>query len=339
MISVPVPGAVFSEIFIGTAVFALSFIALFLLIAFLTRSAKVIAMKGRLKTIGDMADEVHLPAVLLAAIVSVYAGMYAADPALVEHPAMKIWVAAAILVGVSIVAKLAFVFLDNYSSKSQYGGMARSLPVIKMALNFALALIALLLFVELFEPELGWIVTLFGALFMLFLFALFYAPLRNIVSGMQLAGRKLRPGDYIEIVGIGKGHLAEIGARTTKLACDDGGVLLVPNSLAAAHAIRNRSLAGNGSLQDLEVVCACKDAAKAEAALVSACAAAAKKSEGMLPEYRPTVRLTKIEAGAHRFRVLFMAAPNSDVPALKAAMAREIARALSKANILLASAC
>ncbi len=331
-------GVFFSEIFVGTAVFAVSFIALFLLIGFLTRAAKALSMRKELKSIGEVADDINLPVIVLAALLSAYAALAAAAPEVINSPAMRIWVAGVIIVGVTIVAKALFVFLDDYAESRQQHGMRRSLPVIKMALNFVLGLVAFLLFIELFEPGIGWIVALFGAILMLCLFALFYAPMKNLVSGMQLAGKGLKPGDYVEFSGIGKGTVCEIGGRTTKLLCEDGALLLVPNALAASLPIKSYSCDGIGNLCVLAFSCETQDVEKARRAIETASHRIADGSEGINDEYRPAVRLIGIEAMQCRFSVRFMANQNADVAAAKAAMIRGISRMLKKEGIALNSA-
>jgi small-conductance mechanosensitive channel len=117
--------------------------------------------------------------------------------------------------------------------------------------------------------------------------------LSNLFAGMHvLAGREVRPGDYIRLSEGIEGHVVDIGWRTTRLRTQSNNIVIVPNRTVAQATITNFTLPLPLTAVSIRVdVDYATDPDHVELVLLEEVRRAIGEVPGMLLEPAPVVRL------------------------------------------------
>jgi len=295
---------------IGAAVFAVSFIVLYIAWSIFLRVTQSFFSKSKFYFIPRLLKEIGSSVMFVILLVSVYLGIHFYDPALLDGTMIKIWGILLILVITEMVARILLSTMDIYRAKLRGAPtfLSNRIPLLKTLVGLVIYGIAILVVINYLSSEIGSVVTLIGLLFLAVIFVISYEPVKNIVAGMQLPDR-MQEGDYVEVAGR-SGFVEKVLDQYTIIRDIDGKSVTVPNSRFVKEVMRN-SFFSEGNLICMRVRIAGNG--KARERLTGVCGKVALKLDDVFNDYNPKVFLTGLENGAGIYVVKFITAPNADM--------------------------
>lgn len=211
----PIIQNLYFNVLFGSIIFLFLSLFLFLLWTSILRFLNSNATKSKNQTILNMLKEINTNISLFIFLISIYTSVAVVDESLLQNKLFKILEIGLLFIGISIVGKIIIVFFQEYCENSaELKVLAGKLSLIKTIVSFFIYTIAIIVIIELINPQIGNAIALFGAIFMIFAFVLFYDQLKNVLAGIQLMGGRIKKGDYIEALGL-KGHVLDVRGRRT----------------------------------------------------------------------------------------------------------------------------
>jgi small-conductance mechanosensitive channel len=234
-------------------------------------------------------DAVRLPSFLWCFVLALYAGVETAGlPArLALH--LGVLLQAAIVVSVTVtLANLAGSIVGRYGDR--LGGPVTGLA--QTSARLAVLIVGLLVLLSTLGVQITPLLTALGVGGLAVALAL-QDTLSNLFAGMHvLAGREVRPGDYIRLSEGVEGYVVDIGWRTTRLRTLANNIVIMPNRTVAQATITNFALplplTGVSIRVDVDYA---SDPDHVEFVLLEEVRRAVGEVPGMLLEPAPVVRL------------------------------------------------
>lgn len=301
-----------NSLVIGSGVFALSFIVLYILWSIFIRLTESFFSRSKLYFIPKLLKEISRSVLFLILLVSAYFGVYFYDATLMDGTVLKIWGILIILVITEMIASILLSTMDVYRAKLKGAPtfVSNRIPLLKTIVALFIYGIAVLLVINYLSYEIGSVVTIIGVLFLVFLFVFSYDSVKNIVAGIQLPDR-MQEGDFVEIEGK-KGFVEKVMDQYTILRDMDGKSITIPNSRFTTEVMKNNFFS-EGNLVSLKVKIKVNGNTKTKETLAGVCGNVGLKLEEVFNDYNPKVSLSEIEDGAHVFSVKFIILPNADL--------------------------
>jgi len=302
---------VFNSAVLGVVVFILSFIVLYILWSVVLRIFQSLFSKSKMYFIPRLMKELGRSIFFLILLVSAYFGIMVYDSTLIEGTPIKIWGVLLILTLAEILSRILLGTIDVYRQKLRGAPtfISNRIPLLKRIIGLIIYVAAAVLVVSYLSYEIGTVIAIFGAVFMVFMFVVYYPQVLNILAGLQLPDR-IQPGDYICGDGL-SGFVEDISDQYTVLRKIDGSSVSVPNSkLLNGKYLENYSVP-EGNMITLEVVTS--DVPKAKEKLVTVCGKVALESEEIFDDYSPKVVLSGVAEGKNIFIVKFILVKEGDL--------------------------
>ncbi len=295
---------------IGAAVFAVSFIVLYIAWSIFLRVTQSFFSKSKFYFIPRLLKEIGSSVMVVILLVSIYLGIHFYDPALLDGTMIKIWGILLILVVTEMVARILLSTMDIYRAKLRGAPtfLSNRIPLLKTLVGLVIYGIAILIVINYLSAEIGSVVTLIGLLFLAVIFIVSYEPVKNIVAGMQLPDR-MQEGDYVEVAG-NSGFVEKVLDQYTIIRDQDGKSITVPNSRFVKEVMKN-SFFSEGNLICLKVKITGN--AKLKEKLTGVCGKVALRLDEVFNDYNPKVFLSGFENGTSVYAVKFMITPNADM--------------------------
>lgn len=306
----------FNSAIYGVAAFFVSFFALSILWTLFLRFAESFFSKSRLYFIPRVLKELGLSIFLIFFLLSVYVAVLFYDPSIASGALVKIWGVLLIFVCAEVVVKLILGSFDYFSPrpKKNQSFISNVVPLLKRMAGVLLYSTALLVLISYLSYEVGTVVSAIGFLVVIFLFALYYDQLKNILAGIQIAGSPVNEGDFVNFMGR-FGFVERILEQSTVLRDLDGRAVHIPNSAFLGNAVKDCCFS-EGNVLLVSAVLKCSDASKAKERLSALSGKAVLASDASLKEYMPKVALSGVVDGAAEFSVRLFIKQNSDVSKL-----------------------
>lgn len=309
MIDMPYP---LDSAILGIAAFAASFILLYIVWGAIVRFSESFFSRSKFYFVPMALKDIGRSVLVVILLVSAYFGVTMHDPGLIEGAASKVWGILLIMAFSEIAVRLILSALDMYYAKTKRARsfLSKRIPLLKQTVGLVIYGIGVLLIINYLSYEIGLVMTVLGALFLIFAFMLFRGRLRNIMAALQLANR-VNEGDYIESGGI-CGFVEGILDQHTMLRDFEGRLISVPNRELVNSVLANSS-SSEGNIFCLEAELEGKDFGKMRERLSSVCGRVALGLDEVLDEYKPRVHLSGVEGGRAEFTLKFICLPGSDM--------------------------
>ncbi len=301
-----------NSLIIGAGVFAASFVILYIVWSVFLRIMESFFSKSKLYFIPRLMKEISRSVLFLILLLSVYFGIYFYDAALLDGTILKVWGILIILVITETIASILLSTMDVYRAKLKGAPtfISNRIPLLKTIVALFIYGIAILLVINYLSYEIGSVVTLIGVVFLIFLFVLYFEPVKNIVAGLQLPDR-MQEGYFVEIEGK-KGFVEKVMDQYTIIRDMDGKSITIPNARFTSTVMKNHFFS-DGNLISLKVKLKVNGNTKTKETLAGVCGKVGLKLEEVYNDYNPKVFLSEIEDGAHVFSVKFIVLPNADL--------------------------
>lgn len=301
---------ILNSVIVGAGAFVISFVVLYILWSIFLRFTESFFSRSRLYFIPRLLKEIGRSIMFVILLVSVYFGIHFYDPALLDGTVIKVWGILLILVITEIVVRILLSTLDVYRAKLRGAPtfISNRIPLIKRIVGLLIYGVALLIVINYLSAEIGEVIALIGTVFLIFIFVIYYEPVKNIMAGLQLPDR-MQEGDYVEIAKRA-GFVEKVLDQYTIIRDVDGKSITVPNSRFINGVMKN-SFFSDGNLVCLRVKL--DGNAKAKETLTGICGKVALKLDEVFNDYNPKVFLSGIEDGKSIYVVKFIVLQNADL--------------------------
>jgi len=301
---------ILNSVVIGAGAFAASFIILYIAWSVFLRLTQSFFAKSKLYFIPKLLKEIGRSVIVVILLVSIYFGIHFYDPALLDGTLVKVWGILLILVVTEIVAKILLSTMDVYRAKLRGAPtfISNRIPLLKRIVGLLIYGVAILVVINYLSAEIGSVIMIIGVLFLIFVFVMYFEPVKNIVAGLELTDR-MQEGDYIEFEGK-SGFVEKVMDQYTIVRDLDGKDITVPNSRFVVNIIRNNFFS-EGNLISLRVVL--KANGKTKEMLTGVCGKTGLKLEEVFNDYNPKVFLSSVENGVSVYSVKFIIVRNADL--------------------------
>jgi len=302
---------IFNSAVLGVAAFLVSFIVLYILWSIVIRVFQALFSRSKLYFIPRLMKELGRSIFFLILLVSIYLGVFFYDASLIEGTPVKILGVLLILTLAEIASRILLGTIDVYRQKLKGAPtfLSNRIPLLKRIVGLIIYATAALLVVSYLSYEVGTVIALFGVVFLIFMFVVYYSQVLNILAGLQLPDR-IQNGDYICTDGI-SGFVEDIYDQYTVLRKMDGHTVSVPNSrLLSGGYLQNLSVP-EGNLITLEVVT--EEFPKSKEKLTEVCGKVALESKEIYDDYSPKVFLSEVRGGKNTYIVKFILVRNGDL--------------------------
>lgn len=159
--------------------------------------------------------------------------------------------------------------------------------------------------------------------------------LSNLFAGIQLiAGRKIKPGDYVQLSTLEEGYVEDISWRNTVIRALSNHLIIVPNSKLSSSIVRNFVLPDSEISVSIDVgVSYASDLDHVEKVCVEVGREVLKTVEGGVPDFDPIVRFRAFADSSITVRTILRAQEFSLQYGLSSEFIRQLHKRFQEENI------
>lgn len=326
-----------TNVLVSIAVFAISFISLFAIWLGFLRALDMIVNRSKIALLEKIAKDINSPMIIAIFMVSLYLGTGVGNYSALQHPFFNLWAAILVLVVFNIAVRASVCVADDYVKKTPQAKTFRGmLFIMKNIISGLLYSIAIIMVIEIINPQLGMVIALFGALLILMIFVVLKEQIDNVLAGIRLE-HQLKEGDYVRINEIVEGYVKEIGGKETIIQTLVGTCFRIPNKKLAALPFENFTSSGGVNVKIISVAFETQDYSKALRELEK-CAKTIKQNPEVAKEYDVSVKLFSVKDGKCIYHIKYFASPFANFIKIEEPFKKKLIESAKSAGLKLTDA-